>query len=1240
MVTGASRFLNKIYANDISIDSGTFGTITTSGSVNIGTTQANAILNLNGKRAFAGTDNWLRINDKNNTQDTIFSSGVCFGTSVVRTDGSFKIGNAGANIDMTTTYAAFKVPIYINATSNPSYYWDTSGNIKANDVNSSTGQINNLFVPNELRALSYSIETINSLGGAFYVAPTINVPAGNNVNITAISGTTITASISGSFSLTTFPQAIWAANSKVKVTGKIGGIPIGTCDGYLRAALTTSSIQVTFTYDGTKALTVANNQASEDVSVMIYSVGADKPIGIYMTAWGDTAWSDETAHNKSSISIYGGTTSSDTAPTTSTPVVRIGNLTGLPNISSGQITVQPQGWGIYTTHGFFSGSVVTNEGLIGGFTLYNNKLYTTNNTLGQGANNVYLSTDGISLGTTFKVTNAGELTATSGTIGGWTIGTSDIHSGTHSSSTASGNGLYIGTSQIAGGSGGTWYLKNDGTGKIGKWTFASNGSLSTGSGTTQAGMGDGTYAFWAGNSTTSSAPFRVTYAGALTATSGKIGKYTITDTYLYTGSGSTQAGIGGNQAFWAGSTDSNSAPFRVGYDGSAVFTNATIGNPSSYHVAVSSSDVGIFSDATTKIASYGASTTIGKTDSKNIYIDSQGLNIRTGSTVLAKYGKDTIIGSDHGQCIKLNNGGFAFYDYVEDTNLFSIGGDNVGTPRTKSGTYSTTTLTVSLDGFPKTGTAIKVGSTNAFTTGTSGTYTASSVTYTYDGGNVIKISRATAASNASYQFSYTADYIAEPVVTIGKTTSDHFVIESGKISANNEYNNPVFSVDINGGENRQDVLLAREDATNKTTTISLADAYANSTSGQNKVIRVVVSLDVSLKSGYHFSSSSGANEVYQNSSGIYRLKWQEYRYGYVELNSSGSSVLNSDIWQTTFPSVLNSSNTAVSITNTLADNLENITSTSQTNYTITTSLSGTNIIDSVTYTVEVYYAVITTAPSYNCGLRSGTAGAFSSILGNNLYATDDAQVAIGKNNIASKSAFIIGNGSDAYHRSNALTVDWSGNLNIAGNITADGFRSIGLLPTSGSPTTASIDTNPAGVIQEIWSSLPYDVATADVRPFAGLVYATGGVCSIFGFRYGSNGEYGAVHYNHYNGNCGDVTVNNNVFTAHNTGKPTTFTFTRNTTNTTELVASRCTIVDHTVCVMARLKVNASTGEKTVGTIPSAYAPPVTVFGSVAIMSGNNSVYPQYCYINSSGGVVLSSTNNLTPNVTLMFTYQI
>ena len=76
------------------------------------------------------------------------------------------------------------------------------------------------------------------------------------------------------------------------------------------------------------------------------------------------------------------------------------------------------------------------------------------------------------------------------------------------------------------------------------------------------------------------------------------------------------------------------------------------------------------------------------------------------------------------------------------------------------------------------------------------------------------------------------------------------------------------------------------------------------------------------------------------------------------------------------------------------------------------------------------------APAYALGLRQGDAGAFSSILGENLVAEYADQTAIGKyNDNQSGNAFEIGNGTADNVRSNALTVDWSGNVDAAGDIT-------------------------------------------------------------------------------------------------------------------------------------------------------------------------------------------------------------
>lgn len=120
-------------------------------------------------------------------------------------------------------------------------------------------------------------------------------------------------------------------------------------------------------------------------------------------------------------------------------------------------------------------------------------------------------------------------------------------------------------------------------GSIAGWTIIDDKMYTTGSGKyTGIGKYGSAYAFWAGatsNDNGNSAVFKVGHTGKLTATdadisgiitatSGKIGRYDITETYLMTNSGSNASGIGGDQAFWAGAEDSNSAPFRVGYDGS------------------------------------------------------------------------------------------------------------------------------------------------------------------------------------------------------------------------------------------------------------------------------------------------------------------------------------------------------------------------------------------------------------------------------------------------------------------------------------------------------------------------------------------------------------------------------------------------------------------------------------------------------------------------------------------------
>ena len=67
------------------------------------------------------------------------------------------------------------------------------------------------------------------------------------------------------------------------------------------------------------------------------------------------------------------------------------------------------------------------------------------------------------------------------------------------------------------------------------------------------------------------------------------------------------------------------------------------------------------------------------------------------------------------------------------------------------------------------------------------------------------------------------------------------------------------------------------------------------------------------------------------------------------------------------------------------------------------------------------------------GTRNGEDGMLSSVFGQGLYAEKDGEFVIGRFNeqefqTESKYAFVVANGEAEEHRSNALTIDWSGNI--------------------------------------------------------------------------------------------------------------------------------------------------------------------------------------------------------------------
>lgn len=1013
LVNGSARFLNTLYANDLTVSgTTTFADLSVTGNAAVGGTlnvgngnNANTIIKLNGKQAIVGvygtSYTWLRINDTN-----AFTSGVYFGSSIVRTDGSFQIGNAGANINMTTSAATFKVPININGTT---YKWTTDGNIVANGITATSSNINkgifhNAVVEGTLYAVHQEIDHVANLGGVFLVTPTVKcISSGSNKTLTSVtvtaSSTTRTnsdgESITYNYSLQINDSAFstasiggnnWVQYGEVKVSGNINGTVLGTCDGFIQSINTSTHVlTVAIKYNGDQTLATPSDVSTvEDLNVMlktVYDSSQSKyyPVGIWMKS--------RDANGYSHISLYGGTSVD--------PTVRIGNLQGCPTVN-GQT---PTGWGIFTDNGFFSGVIVSNSGKIGNFTI-SDALYSTAKAFGTTANNVYIGDDGISLGTTFKVTKAGALTATSGSIGGWTIGTSDIHSGTHSAWNTASDGLFLGTTKIAGGNGGTWYLNNDGTGKIGRFTFSSGGEFTTTVSNNTAGMGNGTYAFWAGatSANAASAPFRVTYAGALSATSGSIG-------------GSVT--IGGTAASTILSNITNAAKTATNY-----LTQIS---------------------GTTGISVHDSGDT-----SNFVNMNSNGVFVYKGGTQRAQFADTTIIGkpyvsgaTDNESRIEMDYHSFKLTDregsdYVYLSDLRGTNGiteihDNfVGDGTTKDFYLSLeptdTSYTVKVNGTIVTSEVVKFGNAASFNTAPAASSTIEIIYNTTDrrAKSFTLGSRKTNSTIGPMSVAVGYNVAAEGTYSFVEGEEN---TSSGR-SSHAEGRLTEASGDTSHAEGNETMAIASH---------SHAEGYSTTSSGNSshsEGVQTTASGVGSHAGGY----MSEANGDYSFASGLYTYANMNYQTS-IGVYNLPSEVMNDFI----------SGLITLGYTYTKTIDISSIQDKSH----ISVHLYGNGVYgqNEIIYSWSISGNTLTL--TYRCPDPNPQSG-------------EETDVSVYYNVIIASYgyAFVVGNGQSNQHRSNAFGVDWSGNTVMAGTLTSTGnINTSGTYQKGGSAfiTTDSID---------------------------------------------------------------------------------------------------------------------------------------------------------------------------------------
>lgn len=425
IVAGNSKFLNKIYAEDLEV-SGTFGTtgnVSVGGNLSvIGTSTCTGGVTISGESTFNN-----KVNFKGNGVELYHTSPYM----------DFHFNNSTADytsriIEESSGVITIKPNLVVGSSATIPTATITTGTISNATIGS--GIVTNLNVMDTLRATHYDLQTVAQLGGAFYVSPTIKFPTASNANIVVTkSGSTLTMVITDTSTITSTTMAgvVWQANAKIKASGKIGTVTTGTMDGTV-TAVNVSSHSMTISVSGGNADAVQagtyNKADIDNFCVMMYHTG-NNPVGIMMNSYG--------TNGLTYIDIYGGA-STDTY---TTPNVRIGNLGGL--VFNGS-TLSNQ-WGIYTNNGYFSGKIIANGGTIGGFTIGDTAIYTgtltsaTDNYIGLSTEDFTRSIGGTSrtglrmaIGDKFGATGDGtiylnNLQANGGSIGGWIIAGSSLY---------------------------------------------------------------------------------------------------------------------------------------------------------------------------------------------------------------------------------------------------------------------------------------------------------------------------------------------------------------------------------------------------------------------------------------------------------------------------------------------------------------------------------------------------------------------------------------------------------------------------------------------------------------------------------------------------------------------------------------------------------------------------------------------------------------------------------------------
>lgn len=431
IVTGSSRFLNKVYFSN----GGTFNGNLNVNNGNINVTNGN--LQLYGKVALQGYDNWLRLNNSVNGTNSPFTYGIYCGNGVLRTDGEFQVGDGGNCFKANSSAITCNKSLIVNAGVDFGYgatirnaglelYFSTpfidfhfdnsnndytsriieskenvlsingvtcsSSNLAANNVSATnvnvssrinadaaTAIFNNVYVKDELRSTTWAIDNITNLGSTFYVSPCI-IFTNPSVYINSKSGTTVTLTITDNNIISSsIGGQTWTSGSKIKLMGRINTSVLGVVNGTMARQLNTSTAKTAYitlnfaTTDDCAGIEQGKTYSGSsvgDLKMMMYEVNLNVN-GATKNRPVGIRMSSYNEDKKSSIDIYDGTVDDGK------PIVRMGYLGGLPAVNG----ENPTGYGFYAVgNAFFSGRIVSGSGKIGNWNIGTDSLYIPNGT--------------------------------------------------------------------------------------------------------------------------------------------------------------------------------------------------------------------------------------------------------------------------------------------------------------------------------------------------------------------------------------------------------------------------------------------------------------------------------------------------------------------------------------------------------------------------------------------------------------------------------------------------------------------------------------------------------------------------------------------------------------------------------------------------------------------------------------------------------------------------------------------